>query len=218
MNTQLLIRALRARLLATEVCTTGTTTLARTGTGFSRPAGSFVDDGFVVGMEVQPTGFADNTPEVITYVDATEIRTLVPGTAETSSAGRALNVRLPTKRGGEGFKLDTDGAMWSMEEEFVPGPGANLVTMGSNGEVEHYPIYIVKLYAPFGYGSSALYKVADAVLESFPPRFVLTLEDSTLVRVRSREGPYRTQAMQVDADLLFTNVYIPLWGRTNNTI
>lgn len=218
MDNTALLQALRTRLLGTVVATTGTMALSRTGTGFARETGSFFDDGFAVGMEVVPTGFTDNTPDVITYVDATTIRTLNPGTAEATAAGRALNVSLPTKRGWEGFKLNREGYGWFLEEEFAPGPGMSQVTMGPGGELEHYPIYMVKLYAPFGYGSSALYKVADAVLDSFPPRYALNLDDNTVFRVRSGQGPYKSQAMRLDADLLFTIVYIPLWGRTRNSI
>lgn len=208
----------RNRLLGLNVATTGTTTLASTEQGYSRPAGSFVADGFVVGMEVVPSGFTDNTPDVITYVDATSIHVANGRTAETASAGRALNVGLPTKRGWEGFVLDDEGHGWTMEEQYVPGPGQHQVTVGPQGEVLHMPIYILRLTSPFGLGSSALYTVADAILDLFPPRYAFTLADGSTFRVRSQEGPYRTQAMQVDANSLFTNVYIPLWGRTRNSI
>ena len=167
-------------------------------------------------MELVPGGFASNPVSVITYVDATTITVMDARTVEAESAGRQLNVGLPANRGWEGFVLEEDDSLWSLGEEYIPGP-VQQVTLGPGGQLHNVPIYILKLYAPLGFGSTALYKVADAVLAAFPPRYAMTLADGTVLRVRSGEGPYRSEALPTNEELM-VNVYIPLWARTINSI
>ena len=49
--------ALRNRALSLVVATTGSVSLSATATGYARAAGSFVTDGFKVGMDLTATGF-----------------------------------------------------------------------------------------------------------------------------------------------------------------
>jgi hypothetical protein len=74
--------ACRTRLATLEVCTTGTTTLEATATGFVRLAGSFVTDGFQVGMEVLPAGFTSTARQVVKNVAALTLT--VEGTPSAS--------------------------------------------------------------------------------------------------------------------------------------
>ncbi len=79
-----------------EAGSTGSTTLAATATGYSRPAGDFIADGFRVGMPINATGFGiatNNGPSTITAVTATDLTVTKPGTplaAEAAAAGRTI--------------------------------------------------------------------------------------------------------------------------------
>jgi hypothetical protein len=79
--------ACRTRLATLEVCTTGSTTLVATTTGYTRPAGSFITDGFQVGQEILPAGFTATTRQVIKSVAAGTILTEGTVSAEASGSG-----------------------------------------------------------------------------------------------------------------------------------
>jgi hypothetical protein len=68
---------------------TPSTELVATTTGYTRTEGSFVDDGFVVGMSVTPSGFAANTVTTVTNVAALTLTTTARA-AEAEADGRSL--------------------------------------------------------------------------------------------------------------------------------
>ena len=81
--------ALRNRVLSVVTATTGSTTLVATTTGYTRATGSFVTEGFRIGMELAGTGFstaANNNPGVILAVAADGLSLTIEGgrTAEAS--------------------------------------------------------------------------------------------------------------------------------------
>lgn len=209
--------AARNRLLGVEVCTTGATTLTATGTGFTRAAGSFITDGFKVGMEVVPTGFADNTPAVILSVSALAITLRSTRTAETAAGGRTLTVGIPPYRVWENTDFEPVDDRWFIDEDYIPGPTEQF-TIGPQGHLEHAPIYVVKVFGISGSGVGALYDVTKEILGVFPPRYTMTLADSTVVRVRSQPAPYSSQLMQVDPGRAVVTVSIPLLVRTTNPV
>lgn len=215
---QVTLLALRARALTLSAVTTGSATLAATTSGYTRAAGSFVTDGFAVGMEVTPTGFATNAAHVITSVAAGTIGTADTLTAETAAAGRTLAVGLPALRAWENVAFTPTGGRWFVEEDYLPGP-AEQVTLGALGEIETFPQYVLKLYGTAGTGATALYVVADALLALFPPRQSITCSDGNVISVRTNPAPYRSQLLPApQGGWAVITVTIPCRVRSANTI
>jgi hypothetical protein len=202
--------ALRKVLLSTVVSTTGATTLSATGNGFVRTTGSFVEDGFVVGMEVVPSGFTSNTPGVIRHVTATDITLEGVRQVEAAGSNRRLTVGVPLLRGWENQELTPLAGQWYIEEDYIPGP----VNGVSLGQKEHLPMYVLRLSGLAGKGVSALYRVADAILASFPPKLAMPMEDGFPLRVSSDTAPYRGQVLSSGPGRADVAITIPLWKRT----
>lgn len=229
--------ALRVKLLTLSVCTTGSVTLAATTTGYTRSTGSFLTDGFAVGMEILTSGFttaANNGTGVITALSATVMtvssytvtaaasaagytlaaRTLV---TEAAAAARTLAVGLPVLRAWENNSfLPTTGSPF-IEEDYLPGP-VQQTTLGPLGDIEGFPMYVIKLYGVAGNGMSAPVKYADAIINLFPPRLALTLTSGDVLRVRTNPAPYRGQLMQADPGFAAITVTMPLRMRTTNSL
>lgn len=213
------LKALRSRLLGTVVATTGVTTLTATGNGYSRSVGSFITDGFTRGMEVTPSGFANNEVHVIKEVTASTITLLSPRPPQASGAGRELSVVPPTLVAWENIAEDgMDDKRWFMAEEYIPSPQFR-IGVGPGAEFDERPQYVITVYGLPDFGVTALYKMADAILLRFPPLLAMTLVDSNVLRVRSGSGPGRTQIMHNDMlGKPFIQVTIPMWVRTQNSI
>jgi hypothetical protein len=124
---------------------TGDMTLVATTTGYTRADGSFVDDGFVVGMTITPTGFAANTVTTVTAVAALTLTTSARA-AEAGAAGRALF-------GAGPFALIENMTSWE----------------GTHGEENSTTTYVFGREAPIEragrdtdeYRLSGLYDIAD---------------------------------------------------------
>lgn len=225
MNTHLAIQlALRSKLLSLSVCTTGSVTLAATTTGYSRTTGSFVTDGFAVGMEVLPAGFTANLRATITSVLALAITVNRTLTAEAAGAGRSLTVGLPGTRVWENAEPeDAAGAPASIvqgspyfKEQYLPGPAAR-ATLGSGGEFEWLPLYVPHIYVPSNGGANAARKYTDALLSHFKPETTMAVGTDTL-RVKSKPAaPFSGQLLQGDPGFAVVPVTIPLEIRTLNT-
>ncbi len=210
--------ALRAQVVALSVVTTGSATLAATSTGYSRASGSFVTDGFTVGMEFTPAGFAVNAVHVITAVTATLISTADTIAVETASSGRSLAVGLPTLRAWENVAFTPTAGRWYVEEDYLPGPSAQ-ETLGSRGQVEALPQYVLKLYGTAGHGPEALYAAADALLTAFAPRTGLTLSTGDTLQVRTNPAPFRSQLLAApQGGWSVVTVTIPCRVRSANPI
>lgn len=209
--------SMRNRLLTVDFAGTGSMTLASTVNGFTRASGDFIaDDGLAVGMEITPVGFTDNAIGVIKIIEPLKITLRNARPVEVASGSRSLSVRIPLIRGWQNQKVDPNQERWRIEEEYMPGPSEQDTT-GEFGRMSHRPLYIIKVFALPDVGQKALYKMADAILGVFPPRFALTLADSTVLRVTSKPGPFRGEVLYDDGDPLIV-VTIPLWARTQNTI
>jgi hypothetical protein len=210
--------ALRTRALTLSVCTTGSTTLTATTTGYSRAdGGSFLTDGFAVGMEITPSGFATNTIDVLAGVTATTLTTRAARVAETGAAGRTIAVGLPALRAWENVDFTPTSGRWFVDEDYLPGP-AEQITLGALGQVETLPQYVLKLYGTSGAGPAALYKAADALLTLFAPRTALTLSTGDVLTVRTSPAPYRGQLLTADAGWSLVTLTVPLRSRSANTI
>lgn len=210
--------ALRGRLLATVVATTGVTTLTATGTGYTRATGSFITDGFRVGMEVVPSGFADNSPGVIQSLTDLEIVLMNDRDPEGAAANRSLTVGIPQLRGWENFEVKPLDGRWFVEEDYIPGP-RNRVGVMRSGPYEHLPQYIVRLSGLSDTGVTALYTVAQEILDQFPPGDAFSMADGQPLRVASSPAPSRGQVLPgLDSGRAEIVITIPLWKRTHNPI
>lgn len=208
------LRALRNQLLAMpNIASTGVTSLASTKNSFTRQAGSFVTDLFEVGMEVQPSGFVDNSPAAIKNLSAQgmdlrqEERKI-----EAAAGGRSLVVQLPSLKSWENKKAKPDANLWFLEEDYIPGPTTQL----SLQEYDHFPTYVIRLYGFPNVGSKALNKVAKGVLTQFKPSTAIAISGGNFLRVRGRPSPFLGQIMQDGEGYAFIVVTIPVRVRTLN--
>jgi hypothetical protein len=219
LDSQAAILALRNHALATTVVTTGAVELSATAGGYARAAGSFLADGFAVGMEVigQHFGLAGNNgAHIIDGVSATTL-TCQGCSAESSAAGRTLAVGLPALAAWENVTLTPTTGRWFLEEEYVPGPVAG-IELGPFGAVEYLPQYVLKLYGLANRSTAALYAVADAVLTQFAPRTALTLTTGDTLRVRMSPAPYRSPLIPIDGGWAVGPITIPCGARVHNSI
>lgn len=210
--------ALRNQALTLLVCTTGPQTLTATATGYSRPSGSFVSDGFADGMEFVPAGFTDNTPRIIESVSALTIVTTTPVTAQSSGAGRSLSVALPLIR-AFGNRRDfkrIDGRPY-IEEEFVPGGSGLISAPAQGGIVQEDGLYIIKWYGLEGKGELGIRRCTDALKALFVPGVTLVAGGVTL-RVRTDTTVKSGQILPQGNGWAVCSVTVPWWAMSNNVV
>lgn len=207
--------ACRARLLTLAVCTTGSTTLTAVATGYTRAAGSFLADGFAVGMELTPSGFTDTGRKVIKHVDATSITTYEAVTPDASGSGRTLAVGLPSVVAWENVDVvPATPAPW-VRESYLPGPMAK-ATVGARGLLEVLPQYVLDIHALLGIDAAAINRYIDALITHFAPGQPLTLASGDALVVRSTPAPFATQ-LRRDESWAVKQVAFPLRYRTPNS-
>jgi hypothetical protein len=208
--------ALRQKLATLVVATTGVLTLSATATGFARTAGSFLDDGFDIGMEITPTGFATNVSRIVTGVSALDITVSGSATPEVAAGGRTIAALLPSQLAWENIAFQpTSGVPW-VREEYLPGPAAQ-VTVGPLGEIEAFPQYALYVSVAADTGL-AVSRYADALMRLFAPRTAIALANGDVLRVRSDTGPYAGQMQQSQPGFAVKPVTFPLRIRTANSI
>jgi hypothetical protein len=213
--------ACRTRLATLEVCTTGSTTLVATTTGYTRPAGSFITDGFQVGQEILPAGFTATTRQVIKSVAAGTILTEGTVSAEASGSGRSLTVGQPEYRAYPNVKYDPKQAAGRpyTKEEWLPGP-SSVNSLGPLSQYQAEPIYIVKMYGLSERGSAAIDAYTDAILELFAPGTAMTLSTGDTLTVKRNPAPFKGQILNPSDEpgRAVVTITIPLWGHTTNAI
>lgn len=205
--------ALRAKALTLSVVTTGSTSLSATAAGYARAAGSFITDGFEVGMEAAPTGFTETTPGVIDAV-AAQLLTIRGGrTAQTAGAGRTLAVGLPTRRRWENERFTVLPDRHYVEEDYVPGPSRLTSMPSAGGTVIDTGEYVLRWYGIANTGLPGLTKCVDALLALFPPGgAIATLSgNGGVLRTRADVGPRRGQLMPEPPGWAVIPVTIPWW-------
>jgi hypothetical protein len=194
MNHELAHLAIRSRLASVVVVTTGSVTLSATATGYARTTGSFVTDGFAVGMEVTPTGFTQTTVGVVTKVEALALEIAGGRSVESAGAGRSLTTKLPTKRGWENVTLTPIAGQPYVELDYVPATTQLLSIPNVGGTVEETGLAVLRWYGLANAGLLDLTRAAQAVLALFKPGQTLTLSDGSALRWRENPGPFRGQA------------------------
>jgi len=216
----LLRLAVRSELASITVCTTGSTSLAATTTGFTRTAGSFVTDGFEPGMQVTATGFGSASNNARWTVTAVATLTLtVDGTptADTAASGRTLAVAMPYAVEYEDVEFTPpDRAPW-MREELVSGPRRVISGPATNGTVEFDPLMHLHVFVPENSGPGALDRYADAIMDTFKPNATLTLSDGNIARVRTDASSYRGAIQHVRTGYSSVRVTIPWRMYLSNT-
>lgn len=211
-----LLLAVRARALTVEVCTTGSTTLAATGSTYTRAAGSFLTDGFRVGMEVTPAGFSDTTRRVITALTATVMTVNGTPTAQAAASGRTLSVGMPQGFVAENTKYEPVTGTPYVVEQYLPG-GLTKRGLGPLGFLEAQPTYVLQLWGPIETGAGALAALADALLEHFAPSTAITVGSDTAT-VRSDVAPSVSPRQFPATGWSVVTVSIPLRLFTANAI
>lgn len=212
--------ALRANALAIVVCTTGAATLSATASGYERTAGSFVDDGFHVGMEVTPTGFTQTTPGIVRAVSALALNIVGGRTVQTSGSGRTLSVGVPAVRVFENLEPTENGVVLPeliagrpyVKEEFAPAT-QRLTTNSPRGVTESTGLYLLTWAGIANTGMIGIRACADAVLAAFPPARGFALSDGSTLRVRGDVAPWARQITQGDGGWAKTIITIP-WKLT----
>jgi hypothetical protein len=227
-------RAARARLATLAVCTTGATSLSATATGYARAAGSFVTDGFEIGMEVRGSGFVNavnNGVGVVTRVAPLALtvslvvvslgppRTVSrpPTVAEGAAGGRTLSVGLPSFGAWEnvGFIPETGVPYW--DEQYVRGPNV-LGTIGPQGRITGEPMYLPRINVQSDTSIEAASRYADAMVNAFPPGDKIVLADGNVIEVRADDAPYGGQLLPNGAGFSGLLVTVPLRCRSINAI
>lgn len=217
-DSKLAVLALRNRAIGTTVATTGSATLTATSTGYTRAAGSFVTDGFEVGMEVTPTGFTQTTRGIISEVSALTMLIRGGRTAQASGAGRTLSVSLPETCAWEGVDTEPVAGKPYLEEAWVPAT-SRIVTFPANGGlVEETGLYVLRWYGLAGVGHEALRACVEAVMARFTPGTSFTLSDGSKVHVRTDTGPSAGQIQRVDGGWLVLTLTVPWLGRSTNQV
>lgn len=219
--------AMRARLLALVVCTTGATNLSATTTGYKRTAGSFLGEGFRAGMELTPANFGANPVDTITYVDALEIRVATPRKAEALGANRSLSVLLPMVRSFENFPV-IDGATPTadeevkrgrpyVEEQYLPGPrkGGGI---GPRIRIFAEPMYLVRVWIPEGVGTDAAEGYAKATLALYPATDVIPLANNESIHIKGDPAPFPGQLLPDGSGHAGILCSVPLRCQSLNTI
>lgn len=188
---RLLRLAFRARASSLVVATTGVTTLAATATGYTRTAGSFLTDGFLVGQDVTPSGFPQTDVGVITAVSALSLTIAGGRTVAAAMSGRSLVSGLPTMRAWQNIGL-TPIVGRPYVVEALPFGGADLLGgsrvrtwPADGGRLQQEGLSVWTWYGIAGVGSDAVDAGVTALMERFAPGTILTLPDSTSVRMRS---------------------------------
>jgi hypothetical protein len=209
--------ALRNRALGLVVCTTGSATLAATATGYSRTSGSFLTDGFDVGMEIVPTGFAANTVDIVTAVTAHSLSVQEPRAVEAAHAGRTISVGLPVLRAWENVDFTPVGGRPYVEEEYVPATNRLVTFPASGGQLEETGLFLLKWYGLSAVGISALRTSVDALKALYAPDTVLVAGSNT-VRCRSDLGAYCGQIIPIAGGWSVLVLTVPWLARSTNVI
>lgn len=219
----LLREAFRARLLTLVVATTGTTNLEATATGYARPAGSFVTDGFLGGMEVVGAGFssANNSaslslpPAILeTVVVATPLVAKVKGgrTIQAVAGARTLSVGIPLDRrwaGTQTPEVSAPATRPNIVEQWVPG-----LTEDDGGIVDTgFAVYTWNGLA--NYGIATMLRQMAALRNHFPPGLSFTV-NSDIVRITGKPAPQFTQPITTDNGLESSTFRIPWRVMTTN--
>lgn len=220
--------ALRNRALAVSVATTGVASIAASSTGYARTTGSFVTDGFVVGLEILASGFAlsaNNGYKIITQVSALSMKVSSLTTMATEAAGgnETLAASLPEGRAFDNIAFEPVSGRPYLEEDFIPATTA-LRGQKNGGLVIETGLYVLKLYGLADTGVSAIRKTMDALKALFAPATTITAGSHTLHvggnpnGGAEQLGAYAGQILPQGDGRSLCVLTVPWYALSNNTI
>ena len=207
-NHLLVNSALKARGLGLSVVTTGPTSLGSNAQGYTRTQGSFLADGFTVGMEVTPS-FGSQTPSYITALTDT-LMTMHGGRAVMSAGqGRSLRVVLPAMRAFDNENITPVQGRWYVEGEYSPSTSRLRTITASRGSGDDTGEYFWRLYGIADTGLDAFSAMTSALLALYPPGAVLPIDETTAVHIGTLPAPWASSVQQDDPGFAVCTVTIP---------
>jgi len=227
--------ALRGRATGLVIATTGSVTLSATPTGFARAAGSFLDDGFVVGMEIASSGFAQAANNGVgVVVGVTDLALAVsmfvvsgpagvqtitrPATVvDPAAAGRTITAGFPSFRAWENKPLEPGAGIPYVEEDFVPATHKVLTAPANTGLAEETGLYVLKWYGVPEIGVAALRKSNLALAKLFAPGTNLAA-GADVVRMRSDTAVFSGQVLQMSTGWAVLKLTIPWRAYSANVV
>lgn len=214
--------ALRNRALSLVVATTGSMSLSQTTTGFARATGSFVTDGFEVGMEIVPAGFPANVLGIVTAASALTIDVTGTRSVAPADVGRSLTVGLPTLREFENVLFAPVPGRPYIAEEYSPSTSEMITGTANGGAMEETGDYFLTWYGIStvgsvpGVGTKALRKSVNALMALYAPGTNLTA-GSNVVSVRPKPAPQTGQIIPLTGWAAL-QLKVPWWVRSRNVI
>jgi hypothetical protein len=223
LNRTATLLAFRNRLLGVTIATTGSATLAATGTGYSRTAGSFITDGFQPGLEITPAGFGANAAAVIVSRTATLLTTDSSHAVEAATAGRTLAALLPVGKllenvpfiGGSGG-APIQGKPW-MQEQFTAATNVRKTFSSNGGHADATGLYLVTYYGLAGKGPEGIMAVTDAILARFATGTTIT-DGTNAIQVSGDPGPWADAIIPQTDGFARCVVTIPWFAHTRITV
>lgn len=195
------------------------------GSAFTRSAGSFVADGWAPGMEVAAAGFPSathNGVHVVRKVSPASLTVDAVLGSVAEASGRTVQAGIPQNFVLENSSPDDDpspapGRPWCTEA-WLPGGGPVQRTMGSGGQLEALPSYVVALYVPEATGGLAARRYADAIIRRFPPGYALDVGNGDFCWVRWDLGPFPSPLTPARPGWAVMTITVPFLIRTPNSI
>ncbi len=219
--------ALQGQLLTAVFATTGVVAdLSASASKFIRATGSFIADGFEVGMEITATGFvaANNAARVVKNRSALELEVTGPLSAQALAASRSITAGVPVSRAWDNIDPhDTwaPGTRPRIADRFVPATAILRSFPAQGGLMVETGLYIVTYYGLWDKGDAALRRASTTIKRLFTPGTNLTAGTDT-IRIRGGgEGEPATQSGEVtplDNGWAYVQVTVPWWAMTINAV
>ena len=219
--------ALQARLLTAVFATTGVVAdLSASTSKFIRTTGSFITDGFEVGMEITASGFnaGNNAAHIIKSRSALELEVTGLLNTQALAAGRSLTAGIPVSRAWDNIDPhDTwaPGTRPRIADRFVPATAILRSFPAQGGLMVETGLYIVTYYGLWDKGDAAIRRVSTTIKKRFTPGVNLTAGTDT-VRIRGGgEGEPATQSGELtplDNGWAYVQVTVPWWAMTINSV
>jgi hypothetical protein len=214
--------ALRNRFLTLQVVASGALSLQALATGgtagksaIKRTVGSWLDDGFAVGMEVTPAGFvkaANLVPLAVVDVTATHLTVNEVLVNEAAAAGRSVTCLMPSQHALENEELEVDPFKPYFIEQYIPGVPEE---RGVGPDVPIYlnPIWRVLFYFPENSGIGVK-RYAEKARALYPPGLVLHAAGQDIARVDWNPGPQCGELVPDRPGWSVQPVIVPVWAQT----